>query len=178
VCVMVFYLLTLLYHHPRFRYKRIFPLNYLLQGSCAATMVSAGILSTRGGPDRWTAWLGVVAGFLAFILGSPFKDYKDIDGDQVAGNETIYTLARNRARPIQNVHLTVTLTLTALMAAPALWLRWRGVPASLCVVSGVGACVSVPLALLGIQDRERATETALWLVNGYLLAYALLAWKS
>lgn len=191
--VAAFYFLTLLYHHRRFRLKRIFPLSYLIEGVCAAAMVSAGILSTAGRPERWTVWLGAVAGFLAFALGSAFKDYKDIEGDRAAGNATVYTLAqtpRTRARtgvrrvqtrgqtrrwPLQRVHRVVTLILTVQMAAPAIWLRWRGAPLVLCIILGVCACVLIPSALLAIRDRKRATVTTLWLVNVYLLAYALAA---
>jgi len=126
--LIIFYLLTLLYHHPRFRLKCILPLNYLIEGACAAVMVSAGILATRNRPNSWIVWLGAAASFLAFAWGSAFKDYKDIDKDQIAGNKTVYTLAQVQGWPMQNMHRIVTFILAGLMVAPTFWLHWRGAP--------------------------------------------------
>ncbi len=175
--LLVFYLSTLLYHHRRFRLKRIFPLSYLIEGVCAAAMVSVGALSTVNKPEYWTVGLGAAAGFLGFALGSPFKDYKDIDGDQAAGNQTLYTLALARKWNLQTMHVAITLVLMVLTAIPVFWLYQRGVSGGICILLGTLACLSIPATLLVIQDRTTATKATLWSVNVYLLICTLAAWQ-
>jgi 4-hydroxybenzoate polyprenyltransferase len=175
--LLVFYLSTLLYHHRRFRLKRIFPLSYLIEGVCAAAMVSVGTLSTVNKPECWIVGLGAAAGFLGFALGSPFKDYKDIDGDQEASNQTLYTLAFARKWDIRIVHIIITLVLTMLAIIPISWLYWHGASSGPYLLLGTLVCLSIPVALLAIQNRKKATRTTLWLINACLLIYTLAGWR-
>lgn len=174
--LLVFVGLTLLYHHPRFRWKRRLVLSFLIEGACAASMVAAGLLAASAADASQIVWLGPAVAFLAFALGCAFKDYKDIDGDQAAGNETVYTVARKQGWSIPKVQRIVTLFLVVLTVAPIPWLRWRGVPLGVCLVLALGACTFMPLILLRVRHRVWATEAVLWLVNAYLLAYGLLVW--
>lgn len=176
-CLLTFYLATQAYHHRLLRLKHRFPLNYLIEGLCAATMITAGMLATDASPAPWIPALAALAAFLGFALGSPFKDYKDIEEDQRAGNETVYTLALDRDRPVREVHLVVTGVVTLLTVIPVIWLRWRGMSMTGCVALGVLASVSLPTALITMRDRSAATRTGLWIVNGFLLVYALAAWR-
>lgn len=176
VLIGAFYALTLVYHHPATRCKSVFPVNYLLIGLCALAATTAGILSSTRKPSPAALWLGPAAAFLAFGLGSVFKDYKDVDSDVAARNNTAYTLAGAAGRSLAHVHRWVVVTLTVLTVAPCCWLAWRGVPPGLCLALLLGGCIMVPVLLTRIRNPHNATESTLWLINGYLLIYALLAW--
>ena len=91
------YLVWVPYHHPSTRLKAVFPFPYLVEGIAGALCVVIGMSVTAN--DRVPSlnepsygWLVVLA-LLGFALSSPFKDHKDIKGDQAAGIDTVYVVS-------------------------------------------------------------------------------------
>ena len=95
--LFVYYLVWVPYHHPSTRLKAVFPFPYLVEGIAGALCVVIGMSVTAN--DRVPSlnepsygWLVVLA-LLGFALSSPFKDHKDIKGDQAAGIDTVYVVS-------------------------------------------------------------------------------------
>ena len=60
--------------------------------------------------------------FGGWTIISVIKDYKDIDSDLQAGNQTAYTLLVKKGKDIAVFHKRYTLCLSILMLLPLFWL--------------------------------------------------------
>jgi hypothetical protein len=165
--VVTFIALTLAYHHPEIRLKRVFMVAYFMEGAAAAIalMYGFGVDGLKGGPQRALLYVGMA--FVGFCLGSIMKDYKDIEQDRSASVATFYTRLLGAGLRLPWIHAGVSTLLTVALAVPFSYLLFTG--ATWWQLAALGVLAVVPqICLLGISNARRAVQGALWSVNGYL----------
>lgn len=169
---LLYILLTTSYHHPALKLKQIFPLNYLLEGLVAALALLIGMASV----DRTTLnapellYLGLA--FAGFAGASPFKDYKDLDGDRMTGTRTLYILLAERGWSLEKAHKWIMVVLLGFLAVPLLLLYCKGITLSLGLLIPPLFLVPVFLSLRS-ANKTAAVERTVWILIVYLAALVL-----
>lgn len=169
---LLYLLLTTAYHHPRLRLKDVFPLNYAMEGLVAALALLIGMASSDRAQLGVAELLYVVLAFAGFAAASPFKDYKDIEGDDATGTQTLYVLLAKRGWPYVKTHRWVTAVVLLFMTAPLLFLYLKKTP--LPYLGALAIAFVVPtFFLLRADDKKAAVERTAWLITAYLACLVL-----
>ncbi|MBU2515583.1 hypothetical protein KJ966_30060 [bacterium] len=188
--LVLFFALFTAYHLPGLRFKRLFCLNYQIEGLSALVCFVFGIMRFyMNGPmgpilvhslpkQLWA----LIFSFLAmggFSLGCMFKDYKDIEQDRFDKIGTIYTRYLKKGRSLASIHRFICISTSTILFAPPIWLFWRSEVNTLTVVLCILA-VFPGLILHKVENKKNAVEGTLWIINLYLLifAFAISAMKS
>lgn len=165
----LYILLTTAYHHPSIRLKDHFPLNYVTEGLVASLALMVGMASsgqTQLSPEE-LAYVGLA--FIGFASASPFKDYKDLEGDRASGTKTIYVLLSQRGWKLSRIHMLVTCIVLIFMSAPLYFLHIKNAPQLLILILATAFVVPAFLTLR-MWDKKSAVELTAWLLTAYLTA--------
>jgi len=150
--MLLFFLVSILYNYDIYRGKKYFPTNYKIEGIAGLSAYLAGVammISTHYAMsgdvlnvdqferikdygslipqienEVFTAeylWIAFFV-FGGWSILSVIKDYKDIESDQLVGNQTAYTLLLKSGKNIQKFHKIYTLVLSLSMLIPLVWL--------------------------------------------------------
>ncbi len=173
VGIALFLATTLAYHHPATRLKRRLGLGYSAEGLAALACFLIGALRPAppflpsGGPVAW----GLALVPTGFLLGSIFKDYKDVEDDRLAGVQTAYTaLARRGIAPrLANRLVAALLALCLLTSAALVHAAGAGLPATALLLA-LGAMAALGLL---VGTPEAAVERTIWVVSAFLLVAAI-----
>lgn len=169
---LLYLLLTTAYHHPVLRLKRIFPLNYALEGLVAALALLIGIASTGRTDLTRSELIYVALAFAGFALGSPFKDYKDVKGDRATGIRTLYVLLEERGWTVEKSHQWMSTILLCFLTVPPLLLFFKGAGIVPVVLILAGFLIAVFFSLRSRKETS-AVERTIWILIGYLIAIVL-----
>lgn len=169
---ILYILVATAYHHPAFRLKRILPLNYMIEGLVAALALLIGMASTDRFDFTGAELMYVGLAFAGFAAASPFKDYKDIPGDEKTGTQTLYVFLKRRGWGLDRIHTLVSATVLCFLAVPAVFLYLKGVSLPIVGLMSVVFVVSVFFSLRHTQ-KTLAVERTAWLLIGYLVAAVL-----
>jgi hypothetical protein len=148
-CVLLFFVLSCLYHCDFYRGKRWFPANIKIEACAGLAAFLGGILAAflyktgLGGdffhlvnvPSALAGSKEVMATFLqpsdllfiflvfgGWSLFAVLKDSKDIERDQAVGNQTLYTLLARRHRNVDRFHAWLGVALFIGLLLPIAWM--------------------------------------------------------
>ncbi|HSA59831.1 MAG TPA: FAD-binding protein [bacterium] len=165
---LLYLLFTAAYHHPLTRLKRIFPINYAIEGLVASLALLIGMAST--GRYELTGMELAYAGaaFIGFAASSPFKDYKDVPGDEATGTRTLYVVLSGRGWSLAATHRLVSCIVLSFLMGPLFVLYGKGVPI-LHIALILGAFVLPTFFSLRGKEKKSTVERTAWLITGYLI---------
>ncbi|MBU3917820.1 UbiA family prenyltransferase, partial [bacterium] len=179
--IMVFFALFTAYHLPGLRFKRLFCLNYKIEGSAAMICFVLGIMRFYIDGPMGTipvhslprhSW-AIIFSFLVmggFSLGSMFKDYKDIEQDRFDKIGTFYTRNLKKGRSLSSIHRFICISNTVLFLVPPIWLLSRNEYSPLTFLLFMLAFLN-GITLHTVKNKKNAVEGTLWLINIYLLIF-------
>lgn len=181
--ILLFFSVFTAYHIPSLRFKRVFFLNYTIEGIGAMSCFTFGIMRfylngpsgpivAHSFPTQSKALLFSFLAFGGFTLGCMFKDYKDIEQDRYDNVSTIYTWFMKKGRSLNSVHHLVCLLNPFIYITPVIFLYFENGPFYLCVILFVLAFLP-SITLYSIKNKKMAVESTLWLTNSYLLILAI-----
>ena len=116
----------------------------------------------------------IVMTFLVFggwFFISIFKDYKDIQGDSAAGNQTVYTLLKRRNKDIYFFHKLFSLCIFIFLLIPPIWLIISGLEPFFSI--NLITCDIILLIFLTRKKTKRAVEMSFAILNIYLLCLVI-----
>lgn len=171
--ILLFFTITACYHIPELRFKRLFCLNYKIEGFAGAAFFLLGLYIL--GPFPEGLWAPVITLLVmgGFSAGSMFKDYKDIDQDRLDKVGTIYTLLSARGKSIESIHRFVAVLTLSLLVVPAIWFVYLEKPYWQAAILLVMAAFPATL-LLSIRNRKLAVESTMWAITCYFCALLFL----
>ncbi len=177
--LLLFFALCSAYHLPQLRLKRLFCLNYKIEciSSTIAFLIGVmrfsisgplGTISVNTFPEgNWVALFSLLI-MGGFSLGSMFKDYKDIDQDMADKVGTIYTRLLKKGKELQSIHRFVKISTTLMFLIPPIWLL--SMDRNIYLISLLFlATIAIGLALHTIENRKKAVEATIFLMNVYLI---------
>ncbi len=180
--VMLFLAVFTAYHVPGLRFKRLFCLNYLIEGSAGMFCFVLGIMRFYAvgpmGPalvhslpkQQWGLLFSVLI-MGGFSFGSIFKDYKDIEQDRFDNIGTIYTRYLKKGRSLLAIHRFVVSSNLLLLLVPPGWLLFQGEVTVLTFLLVILAFLSAA-TLYKVKNKKTAVEGTLWIINIHLLILA------
>jgi len=168
----LYFLSTTAYHHPSTRLKDAFPLNYAMEGFVASLALLIGMASSDFTNLDGMKILYVLLAFVGFAMASPFKDYKDIQGDTVTGTKTLYVLLAKKGWSIARIHRWVSSVVLIQSTVPLAFLWDKG--ASFFVILTLFAIFLIPLFFtLRDQRKKIAVERSVWIIIAYLFVLVI-----
>jgi hypothetical protein len=123
--------------------------------------------------EFWTLQYVVIT-FLVFggwFLISILKDYKDIEGDTAAGNQTVYSMLKKKNRDVKLFHRIFSLVVFALLLIPPIWLIASGLETffAVCII----VADAVFLFVLNMKDTKKAVMLGFIFLSIYLLCLVI-----
>jgi hypothetical protein len=177
--LLLFFALCSAYHLPQLRFKRLFCLNYKIEGISAAIAFLIGVMRfSISGPlgtisvntfpeGDWAALFSLLI-MGGFSLGSMFKDYKDIDQDMADKVGTIYTRLLKKGKDLQSIHRFIKISTTLMFLIPPIWLVYMNRNIYLISLLFIST-VAIGFSLHAIKNRKKAVEATILLINVYLI---------
>lgn len=141
--LVLLFICTVIYNYDFYRAKRFFPGSYKIEGMWGLGAFLAGLISHR--QLEFTLEI-IVYCFMVFggwSLVSTFKDYKDIEADRSAGNQTAYIMLSKAGLSLGQAHNVVCSVILLCTLVPVIWLFYLGIPPA--VVTGFALISIGPL---------------------------------
>lgn len=193
--LLIITVVSMLYSFPLYRGKRYFPSNLKMEGMWGLSSFSLGVVAAVEqaafrGPNWWIGvlpmpkdetLLGAFDGrtllamllcFGGYSVVAMLKDYKDVEADQSAGIQTVYTLAARRNWPLKRVHTGVLLASAVSLSAAPLLLYAGGKVHATYAGGGIAAAAGLFFLLNG-EPSARQFRHALYLLSAFFLYLAL-----
>lgn len=186
--LLLFAVVSFLYNYDFYRAKKYFPSNNKIEGIFGVTSFLGGLTMAFTVDTKLTFVMSPIAGamprpiqelwtiraviitFLVFggwFLISIFKDYKDIRGDEAAGNQTVYTMLRKWKRDEHRFHRVFSVLLFALLLIPPIWFGISGLQPLIPLWMGLVDAFLV--VVINLKNARKGIELGFWAINIYLL---------
>lgn len=170
--LVVLFICSVLYNYDFYRTKRYFPGNYKIEGMWGLGSFLAGVMSQ--GASTFSKEILIYA-FLVFggwSLVTTFKDYKDIEADQAAGNQTGYIMLMKAGLSLTQAHRIVSTVIIACFFVPVIWVFFQPVPLVWAVLFPV--VTIVPLIMAFRRPPSKAVVRNILLITSAYLFFLLL----